>query len=101
MPGDVHFSKKKVTHRLLTNDSFVESPDSIGEFLAEDVMVVAPDITELKKQREDQRFAQQLNVQEYSFFNHNTFYKTKKEEYLLDVAQRCFPMGAVATRRTV
>ncbi len=91
-----------MTQRLLTNDSILEAPnDTIGDFLVEDVLVVAPDIAELKRLREEQRYTGELCIEKYSFFNHNPVYRSRKEEYLLSVAQRCFPMGALARRKTV
>lgn len=71
--------------------------NKIGECLIEDFLIVAPDVLELRKQREQNRDEIHLKINKFKQINFNKYYSTAKIDYLEDIAKRCYPLGATAT----
>lgn len=47
------------------------------------------------------REEKEIKIEQFAHFNYNKIYSSKKKEYLIDVANRSFPLGAIAKRKTV
>lgn len=96
----MQFGRKTGTKQAsttLADNSNEGLQNKIGECLIEDFLIVAPDVLELRKQRELNRDENNLRITQYTKLNFNKYYSTHRLDYLQDIANRCYPLGATAT----
>ena len=107
IPGDIVFKKREAKAansgraHISAESSSEHCLEKVGDYLIEDFMMICPDFQELRKLREGRKEAREFSLAEYYFFNFNQSYKSRKPEYLKEIARRAFPLGAQARRRTI